>query len=226
MLEGAAALLADPVPFDPGTARRTLRIAALDFEVSLLSGTARAVRRAAPGLALHFRALGRDTAVQALERDEVNLWIGFTRGLPSTLETAALFEEGYEVIARRGHPRVADEPGSLDLDAYCAETHVVAAPGGTTGGIVDKTLHRAGRARRVGVTTTGFLSALDLVAHSDMIATVPARLARMQAGTFRLIVRAPPIAPRPFRVSATWHRRAARDPAVAWFVKTLGDSLD
>ena len=102
---------------------------------------------------------------------------------------------------------------------------MVAAPGGTTGGIVDKTLREFGRGRTIGVSTTGFLSALDLVARSDMIATVPSRLAHAQAGNFRLIVREPPIAPRPFRVSATWHRRATRDPAVAWFVEELRRAL-
>ena len=115
------------------------------------------------------------------------------------------------MIASADHPRLSAGDGAPpSLDAYCAEVHVVAAPGGTAGGIVDRTLRRVGRMRTVGVTTTGFMSALDLVARSDMIATVPARLARMQAETFRLSVRPPPIAPRSLAVSATWHRRAAR----------------
>ena len=192
VLEGAGAMLADPAPFDPASVERTLRIVALDFEVTLLSGTVEAVRRVAPGLSLQFRGLGRDAAVQALEREEANLWIGFARNLPGTLETSVLFEEGYRVIAREGHPRISEASEPLDLDAYCAEPHVVAAPGGTTGGIVDKTLRKVGRARTIGVSTTGFLSALDLVARSDMIATVPSRLAHAQAGNFRLIVRDPP----------------------------------
>lgn len=233
VLEGAGAMLADPAPFDPASVERTLRIVALDFEVTLLSGTIEAVRRVAPGLSLQFRGLGRDAAVEALEREEADLWIGFARSLPGTLETSVLFEEGYRVIARDGHPRIsppisppiseAGEP--LGLDAYCAEPHVVAAPGGTTGGIIDNTLRKVERARTIGVSTTGFLSALDLVARTDMIATVPSRLAHAHARNFRLIVREPPIAPRPFRVSATWHRRAARDLAITWFVEELRKAL-
>jgi DNA-binding transcriptional LysR family regulator len=226
VLDDASALLADPAPFDPAGADRTLRVAALDFEVTLLSETIQDMRRTAPGLSLHFVGMGRDTAIAALEEGALALWLGFARRLPPTLETVLLFEEGYAVIARAGHPRLGAPDGApLGLDAYCAEVHVVAAPGGTAGGIVDKTLRRVGRTRTVGVTTTGFLSVLDLVARSDMIATVPARLARMQAETFRLTMRPPPIAPRPFAVSATWHRRAARDPAIGWVVETLRGAL-
>jgi DNA-binding transcriptional LysR family regulator len=222
ILVGAADMLTDPAPFDPGTAERTLRIAALDYEVALLSGTIAALRATAPGLSLRFVGMSRAAACAALERDEADLWLGFARSLPTTLETTPLFEETYVVIARLGHPRLgAQDGGPVDLDAFCAEIHAVAAPSGTAGGIVDQTLRRVGRTRTVGVTTTGFLSAFDLVARSDMIATVPERLARLQAGHFGLSLRLPPVLPRPFTVGATWHRRAARDPAIRWFVDML-----
>ena len=224
VLERAGAMLADPAPFDPACEVRTLRVAALDYEVTLLAPMIEALGREAPGIILQFRGLGRDDAVAALDRDEVDLWIGFARGLPTTLEGVPLFEETYAVIAREGHPRLP-EGAALDLDAYCAEGHVVAAPGGTTGGIVDQTLRAAGRRRRTAVLTPGFLPTLDVVARSDLIATVPKRLAIVQAGNFGLTVYAPPVMPRPFTVSATWHRRAGRDAAVRWLVGRLRDAL-
>lgn len=228
VLEGAGAMLARPQPFDPAKERRALRICALDFEVALLAGEIAAVRRDAPGVTLRFLGLARDAAVAALERDQADLWIGFARRLPATLERVVLFDEGYSVIARAGHPRL--DPGSgtgaiLDLDAYCREEHVLIAPGGAPGGVVDGTLRTVERTRRIAVTTTGFLPALDIVARSDLIATVPARLARAHAESFRLVVREPPVAPRRFEVSAAWHRRARSDPAVQWFVARLRDWL-
>ena len=224
VLEHAGAMLADPAPFDPAQVTRTLRIAALDFEVTLLSRTIEALSREAPGITLQFRGLGREEALAALDRDEIDLWVGFARDLPRTLECEALFEEGYAVIARADHPRLG-ERRTLDLDAYCAEGHVVAAPGGTTGGIVDKTLRAKGRSRHVAVLTPGFLPTFDVVARSDLIATVPERLARAQAENFGLVVREPPAAPRPFTVSASWHRRARRDPAVRWLVERVSAAL-
>lgn len=224
LLEGAGAMLTDPVPFDPATEDRTLRICALDFEVALISELIETLHREAPRIRLRFQGLGRDAAVAALERDEADLWLGFARKLPGTLESIALFEETYRVIARLGHPRITPEKG-LDLDIYCAERHIVTSANGSPGGIVDKTLRMQGRVRTVAVTTSGFLSALDLVARTDLIATVPARLAYAQETNFRLSVNDPPVTPRSFRVSATWHRRASGDPAIIWFMSCLRSAL-
>ena len=135
-----------------------------------------------------------------------------------------LFQEGYTVIARTGHPRIR-QSRPLDLDAYCAESHVVSAPGGRTGGIVDDALARAGRSRRVAVLAPSFLPTLDIVAQSDLIATVPSHLAQGQAAHFRLVLCDPPLALRKFPVCATWHRRASGDPAVAWIVERARQAL-
>lgn len=224
VIETTGTMLADPTPFDPALEERDLRICALDFEITLLSGVIKRLHEEAPGIRLHFSSLGHRAAVTALERDEADLWLGFARQLPTTLESTHLFDESYKVIARTGHPRVtAGEP--IDLDTFCGEQHVVTAPGGTTGGIVDKTLRSVGRSRTVAVMTPGFLSALDLVSRTDLIATVPARLALAQAANFRLTLADPPIAPRPFSVSAAWHRRASGEHAIDWFVQRVREQL-
>ncbi|MEM6898520.1 MAG: LysR family transcriptional regulator [Pseudomonadota bacterium] len=224
VIEAAGSMLVDPAPFDPSTVNRTVRVCTLDYEVTLMSSVIDALRKEAPGVRLEFRGMGKDAAIQALERDDADLWLGFARQLPASLETAMLFEETYKVVSRRSHPRVSAD-SRLDLDLFCAEAHVLAAPGGSSGGIVDKTLRAAGRSRTIGVMTTSFLSALDVVSRTDLIATVPSRLAQAQAESFRLTVHDPPIAPRPFQVSATWHKRASGDAAIGWMVQRLKDAL-
>ncbi|MEM9844099.1 MAG: LysR family transcriptional regulator, partial [Pseudomonadota bacterium] len=162
VIEGAARTLVDPVPFEPARMARDIRICALDYEVTLMSEVIERLRLEAPGIRLHLRAMGRDVSIAALERDEADLWLGFGRNLPATLESAQLFDEGYKVIARADHPLLAEHTG-LDLDTFCALSHVVAAPGGTAGGIVDTSLRSLDRSRSVALWTTGFLSAVDLV---------------------------------------------------------------
>lgn len=224
VIETTATMLADSTPFDPASEERDLRIVALDFEITLLSEVIERLHQEAPGIRFHFQSLSHDAAVIALERNEADLWLGFSRQLPTTLESSQLFEETYKAIARVGHPRVR-QGASVDLDMFCNEKHVVASPGGTTGGIVDSTLRSEGRARTVAVTTPGFLSTLDLVSRTDLIATVPARLALAQAANFRLNIADPPIAPRPFTVSAAWHRRASGEQAIDWFVERVRQHL-
>lgn len=224
VIETTGTMLAEPKPFDPAREERDLRIIALDFEITLLSEVMERIFQEAPGIRLHFRSLSHGAAVSALERNEADLWLGFARQLPATLESARLLEETYKVIARRGHPRVGTGV-PIDLDTFCNEKHVVTTPGGTPGGIVDDTLRSQGRQRTVAATTPGFLSTLDLVSRTDLIATVPARLATAQAANFRLNLADPPSAPRPFAVSAAWHRRASGDEAIDWFVQSVHQQL-
>lgn len=107
------------------------------------------------------------------------------------------------------------------MHTFCAEKHVV----GTPGSIVDTTLRDKGCVRTVAVTTPGFLSTLELVSRTDLIATVPARLAMSQAANFGLNVADPPVAPRPFSVSASWHRRTSGEGVIAWFVDRVRQHL-
>lgn len=222
VIEAAGSMLVDPTPFDPAIDKRTLRICALDYEVTLMSAAIEPMRREAPGIQFEFRGMGKDAAVQALERNEADVWLGFARRLPGTLETKFLFEETYSVVSRIGHPRI---DGTIDLERYCSEGHVLAAPGATAGGIVDKTLRATKRSRTIAVMTTSFLSALDIVARTDLIATVPTKLAEAHSESFKLMIHDPPIVPRPFKVSATWHRRASSDPAIMWLIKKLSEAM-
>ncbi|MEL7113630.1 MAG: LysR family transcriptional regulator [Pseudomonadota bacterium] len=224
VIEAAGSMLVNPAPFDPSTVNRTVRVCTLDYEVTLMSTVIEGLLREAPGIRFEFRGMGKDAAIQALERDDADLWLGYARQLPASLETVTLFEETYKVVSRSNHPHILpDTP--LDLDLFCAEAHVLVSPGGTSGGIVDKTLRAAGRSRTIGVMTTSFLSALDVVSRTDLISTVPSRLAQAQAESFRLNIHDPPIAPRPFQVSATWHKRASSDMAIGWMVQRLTDAL-
>ena len=67
-----------------------------------------------------------------------------------------------------------------------------------------------------------FLPALALVAQSDLVATLPSRLVEQHAVTFELHQVEPPIAIRPFAVSAIRHQRDAHNPIHAWIVAKLG----
>jgi DNA-binding transcriptional LysR family regulator len=199
-----------PAAFDPARDERVFRIAAPDYETSLF----------APLLAGHgggprflFQPLVRRQAIEALAAGEIDVALGYTRERDDGSESATLFEEDYLVVARVGHP-VLSQP--LDLDRYIACGHVLAAPGGTMSGIVDQILAGQGRSRRVVVAVPYFLAALATVAGSELIATVPRRIALCHAAGFGLVAMEPPMPIRRFPVGMAWNRRAGGDPAIVW----------
>ncbi|HAH11185.1 MAG TPA: LysR family transcriptional regulator, partial [Alphaproteobacteria bacterium] len=80
-----------------------------------------------------------------------------------------------------------------------------------------------GLPRRIGLTVNQFASALPIVAGSDLIATVPSRIAQIGAKRFGLVLKeAPILPPRGFQeVQMIWHKRLGTHPANAWLRAAL-----
>jgi DNA-binding transcriptional LysR family regulator len=122
---------------------------------------------------------------------------------------------------RKGHPAAARP---MDLDTFCGLAHVLVSPsGGGFVGAVDEALQRLGRSRRVQISVNNFLVVPDLVESTDLIATVPARLARHWRGL--LIAVSVPLEVPGFSVSMGWHARAHTDPAQLWLRETMRQTV-
>jgi DNA-binding transcriptional LysR family regulator len=96
-------------------------------------------------------------------------------------------------------------------------------------GLIDSILQQDGERRRLVVTLPHFLGVCHAVANSDLIATVPARLARNIAGPFRLQVLCCPIRMPQFQFSMLWHQRTRSDPAHVWLrsmLREIGSRID
>jgi DNA-binding transcriptional LysR family regulator len=200
-----------PARFDLNRDERVFRIAASDYETSLVVpllvgdslGTTRFI----------FRTLIRKDAIEALHAGDLDLLIGYTWDKDKACESMTLYDEDYCVVARKKHPAMAQ---TLGIAAYTSYGHVLVSPGGTLTGIVDKALKSAGASRRVVVAVPYFLAALATVANTDLLATVPRRVAHCHARNFGLAMAPPPIPIRPFPVQMIWSRRMAVDSAMLW----------
>lgn len=205
--------------FTAAEAQGTFRIGAYDNEMmTLIPDLIRRVRERAPGLTISVLPVGRRRALDALDNRDIDLALGFIWDLPKDFEATELYRESYRVICRRNHPFAATIGA---LETYCGLDHLVVSPGGDLSGIVDQELEKLGKRRHVVASLPLFLPVISLVATSDLIATVPSRLVRSQAGLRELHDAEPPIAIRSFPVSAIRHIREARNPLHEWFIDLL-----
>lgn len=206
-------------PFEPARAEGTLRIAAYDNEIaSMVPPLLTRLSSAAPGLRLSALALGRKPAMAALDHGDVDVAVGFFWDVPATFRSEPLFSQGYRVVARTGHPEVADK---LDLATYLRCRHLVVSVSGDLTGIVDDALAEMGKTRRVCAAVPLFMPALQTVATGDLIATLPARLVDLFAHRFGLRAFEPPLSLRPISISAVIHRRNAANPLHRWVIGQL-----
>jgi DNA-binding transcriptional LysR family regulator len=148
---------------------------------------------------------------RALEAGEYDLAIGAGLRDAARIRIERLLSERFRCVARKGHPRVAKQ---LTARAYASEPHVLVRTPDPQLAKLDPALSDPGRKRRAGVTVPHFLLVPEIVAHSDLIATLPERVAR--AGNGRLQVLAPPVKLAGFTLAQAWGEAADADPAHLW----------
>ncbi|MCB9561957.1 MAG: LysR family transcriptional regulator [Kofleriaceae bacterium] len=213
-LDGLADTLRGPAVFDPATAERELRIATADFsDLLVMPALAARLEIAAPRLTLWSVAVPDDVP-RALAAGDIDLVLT-VRG---RLRTAGLFErplfdERFVCVVRDGHPAARQR---LTLARYLALSHLLIAPGGRRGGIVDELLTAMGKQRRVAAAVPHFLVAPHVVAATDLILTLPARIAETLAGPLGLTVLPPPFEIPGFAMAMVWHERAHHDDGHRW----------
>ncbi|HTH99558.1 MAG TPA: LysR family transcriptional regulator [Acidisoma sp.] len=212
-LEAVRQVVVTDSAFDPSRAKATVNIAASDYTQSaLLLPLIRALRDEAPGLRVAWRGLDLTTLRVQMERGAVDLAITRPETAPDQLRMRMLCHEDYVLIARSGHPVVT---GRIDLDLFCILDHVIVSPdGGGFTGPTDDVLAAMGRSRHVALSVPGFLVVPTIVARSDMIAVVPARIVRDEKE--RIQVLSPPVRVPGFELAMIWHDRTTTHPLQRW----------
>lgn len=215
LLERIGEVLSGRDVFDPAFCEEAFHVAATDY-ASFVLGPAVAARLAetAPRASLVLAPLDATGWRRGLESGALDLVLGPPpRG---KLRSERLIAERFACIARKGHPRVAKR---LTVKDYAGEAHVVVrAPARS-----DPALADPGRKRRVGAAVGHFLLVPEIVARTDLIATVPERVAERFAGRFPLVVHRSPVRPAGFALTMTWHSRTDADPAHAWLRRLLAE---
>lgn len=216
LLENYDELLVKARPFDPAESKQTFVISAPEYaEHLLMPGVARRARQEAPGVRIEVRAPDRDRALELLEKRQVDLRIAWLPNPPPSLRSTQLFQDRIVCIADRAHPHIC---GSLSLDQYLAASH--ARPLGTgrttTGRVIDEAVERLGGQLDLAFLVQNFLTIPLVMAGTDVIATVPFRLAKAMKQHHALQILEPPLRLPRVRYAAYWHERSQKDPGHRW----------
>ncbi|MCB9591999.1 MAG: LysR family transcriptional regulator [Sandaracinaceae bacterium] len=221
LLEGAEALLARSPAFDPSTAAQVFTLASEDFVSALLvPDLLGRLRAEAPRCDLDVAPYAKAVMLDRLERSELDLAVGVYRELPASIRVQTLFEEDYACVVREGHPRVKRR---LTFRQYVDLPHALIGVGERGAAPVDTALAALGERRRVLLRVGHFLAAPLIVAQSDLILTLPRRLANRLARMAPLVLHEPPVEIPGFRVSQLWHERRQRDPAHVFLRRTVAE---
>lgn len=214
----------DPVAFDPATAQRAIRIDTNDYVVSTyFPPLLRILAKEAPGIDLRVTPQTGQT-LERLDAQEIDFGVSAFGDLPERFDIEQIDEDEYVVLMRRKHP-LADS--NVTLNRYAAASHVLVSPRGDPRGFVDQLLAEKGLTRRIALTVNQFSAVGPIIAKTDLIVTIPRRIAELMAPAFSLVLKPSPVAgPKAFSaVSIVWHKRLGQHPAHVWFRKTIGRAV-
>jgi DNA-binding transcriptional LysR family regulator len=204
-------LLAPPA-FDPASAQHTFQVGTPDYaEHVIMPALLARFSRAAPNMNLWTRPAPSDPAA-ALAHGQLDLIVGptTTPGVNDSLLSAPLWKDEFVVVVRRDHPLTR---GRLSVERFAAARHALIVPGSRRRGVVDDELEARGFSRRIAFSTPNFLVAPEMVAKSDLVITLAARVARSFAALYPLTLLEPPFAVPGFAIAMFWHARRDSDPA-------------
>jgi len=199
--------------FDPASSSRTFRIAMTDISnLEFLPAMMNKVAKAAPDVRIEVLRITAETA-RLLESGDADLAIGYMPELEAGFFQQKLFEDEFACVMRRQHPRVGE---SLTEGAFKKERHAVITAPGTGNEIVEQALKRRGVQRKVALSLPTLPGLGNLLANTELIATVPKRVAQTLVRIARVKAVAPPYRFADFSIKQHWHERFHHDPANRW----------
>ena len=200
--------------FDPLTSTRRFSVGMTDIgEIYFLPVLMQALAQAAPQVSL---TTVRNTSIDlkdAMANGQIDLAIGLLPQLRGGFFQRRLFNQRYVCLLRQGHR--LDRGAMSEADFFAAD-HVVVVSEGTGHGRIDALIDRQGVQRRVRLTVPHFVAVGHILQSTDLLATVPERLAQRMMGPFGLTSVPHPVSLPEVAINVFWHAKFQKDPANQW----------
>lgn len=208
------------VRFDPVSSSRIFRIAMTDIShLEFLPAMMNKLAQTAPNTQIKVLRITSETG-KLLESGDADLAIGYMPELEAGFYQQKLFKDGFACVTRRDHPRIGRK---LTENTFKSERHVVLIAPGTGNEIVENELKRQGMQRKVALSLPTLPGVGNLLANTDLIATVPERVAQTLAKIAHVKILIPPYRFPDFSIKQHWHERYHQDPGNRWLRSTLAE---
>jgi len=216
-------VLNERVDFDPEKSQGTITLTALEHvEHILFPALTRRLQREAPLVRVEVRSVNPEKALDWLERGDVDCRIGWLRNPPSSFHVQELYRDKFVCIARDGHPGIGER---LTQRTYTSLAHVCVRSSARSEywRVLSGAFSRCASPPRIAFIVQDFMVVPQMIATTNLIATVPERFARSVAERFSLRLFKPPLRLPEICMSIYWHERTHTVPLNRWFRTMLAD---
>jgi DNA-binding transcriptional LysR family regulator len=200
--------------FDPAISKRSFSIGMTDIgEIYFLPSLKEMIQKVAPSVSI---STVRNTATNlqdSMEAGHIDVAIGLLPQLKTGFFQRRLFIQEYVCMFKVGHR--LDKRKILPSDFFSAD-HLAIVSAGTGHGKVDEILDSNSPQRKIKLTVPHFVAIGHILQSTNLVATVPERLAERMAKPFDLKYVDHPVKLPRIAINLFWHAKYHKDPANQW----------
>lgn len=225
ILRSIQRIAAPPQPFEPATSERTFRVAVTDFTPSVLPEVMARIRKEAPGVSVEWSTPGTQTALALADGHVDVALLASAAAMPDGVERQDAGDLKVWTYLRKDHPALA----SWGLAEWSRWPHVQVLLGDRMRTTVEDAVSEAQLKRTIGARVAHFSCVPDLLARTDMLATLPLLLPEALLKRSNLRAVEPPLPIAPVSLSYFWSFRQTNEPGGRWIrsivIEAFGELL-
>lgn len=207
--------------FNPATTQSTFSIAASDYvETTIGINLIQQLTTQAPGIRIRITNLNKETVMDAIDDNRIDLFIGAKLPLKSWHVEQNLYREEFVCVFKSD-----DALTELSMEDYIRRSHLLVSMRDDFQGAGDEILEQQQQSRQVIWSTPHFMAIPFLLANSDCVALLPGRMAQQCAKAMDLTLLPPPMMMEGFTVSMIWHQRNTNRPQHQWLRQQVIDAV-
>jgi DNA-binding transcriptional LysR family regulator len=208
--------------FDSHLSSRRFRLAMSDIgEIFFLPHIMTTLQKIAPDIEIDIISVEISKLEEWLSAGKIDAALCNRGYLPVDSAGEIIFSERYVCLASSRHPRLTND---LTMQQYLAERHVVVAPE-SGHSLVEERLRELGCTRKVTLRVPHFSVLPQVVATTDLLLTIPSRMARMFSAQHPVRAFDLPFDVREIDVMLRWHEHSGDIVAQRWLCQTLRECL-
>lgn len=211
-LNGLQNALSQRNDFNPLESEQTYRFHITDMgQINIIPALLERMQTIAPHIKIEVETLSLDKIHDGLENGQINFSLGHLPKLNGrNIRSQKLFQERYVVLMRANHP--AAHPFTQKEFLNAAHAVVTSVGGGHH--VVEELLVK--KRARIMARLPNIMAISMTLSRTDLIATIPRRVATELAKTGALKIHALPMTIPDFDVCVFWHERSQRSAANIW----------
>lgn len=201
--------------FLPATSRRVFNISLTDYgEFFFLPRIVNWLKEEAPGLEVICLPDSGASLTLEMKSGAVDLVWDWVPINDPDYTVEPIFEDSGCCLVRKGHPLIN---GELSVETFLEVEHVALLPTKQRTPRIEQALGEMALARKVVAEVSHLVVMPQIVATTDLVATIPARLAHFYGKTMDLQVIPNPVYQDSVIVYQMWHKQFEKDEGHRWF---------